>query len=286
MKRRLLTLAALTGVAMFAQEAPPKGAMAFQQVTVMGAPDAGPMMFRMIGGDAMHGATVTGKPMSATEQHHSLQVLADGTRIENTETNTFVRDEQGRTRIEHDAAGSGHVMIHDPIAGYSIMLDPANKIAHKMTKMPALPDALPPPPPEHAGHGAHMTMVTRNTGGPDVMYKHMEMDLPEPVKEDLGTQTINGVLAQGTRSTMTIPAGKMGNDRPIQVVSERWYSNELQTVVKSSNHDPRFGDTTYELTNIDRAVPSAALFQIPAGYTIDESDHGFVLAPHPPEPPK
>jgi hypothetical protein len=92
-----------------------------------------------------------------------------------------------------------------------------------------------------------------------------------PVQEDLGTQNINGVLAKGTRSTITIPTGQIGNDRPLQVINERWYSEELGRLIKSSNSDPRFGTTTYELTNINRAAPDPTLFQVPADYSINES---------------
>jgi hypothetical protein len=90
-------------------------------------------------------------------------------------------------------------------------------------------------------------------------------------RESLGTQTIEGVQAEGTRITFTIPAGKIGNERPIVTVNERWYSPELQAVVMSRNSDPRSGETTYRLMNINRNEPDASLFQVPADYTISES---------------
>src|SRR5262245_46303129 len=89
-------------------------------------------------------------------------------------------------------------------------------------------------------------------------------------QESLGTQSIEGVMAEGTRMTLTIPAGKTGNDRPIVTVNERWYSPELQTVVLTKNSDPRMGETTYRLTNINRSEPDPSLFQVPADYTVDE----------------
>jgi len=79
-------------------------------------------------------------------------------------------------------------------------------------------------------------------------------------KESLGTQAINGVNAEGTRITHTVPAGQIGNDKPIQIVFERWYSPDLQIVVKSTRNDPRFGTTTYALSNVQRTEPAAALF--------------------------
>jgi hypothetical protein len=87
-------------------------------------------------------------------------------------------------------------------------------------------------------------------------------------KESLGTQMIEGVQAEGTRTTMTIPAGAIGNDLPIKIVSERWYSPELQTVVMSKHSDPRMGDTVYRLTGINRSEPARALFEAPSDYTV------------------
>jgi hypothetical protein len=89
-------------------------------------------------------------------------------------------------------------------------------------------------------------------------------------KESLGTQVIEGVQAEGTRTTMTIPAGAIGNELPIQIVSERWYSPELRTVVMSKHSDPRMGDTVYRLTNINRSEPARSLFEAPADYTVAE----------------
>ena len=94
-------------------------------------------------------------------------------------------------------------------------------------------------------------------------------------KDDLGTQSINGLSAQGTRYTRTIPAGQVGNDKPIIVVSERWYSPDLQIVVKSTRTDPRLGQTTYTVTNIQRAEPTATLFAVPAGYTVQDAKPRF-----------
>ena len=66
---------------------------------------------------------------------------------------------------------------------------------------------------------------------------------------------------------MTIPTGQIGNDRPIQIVNERWFSTELEMLVKSRNADPRFGETTYEMMNISRGEPDSSLFQVPSDYT-------------------
>jgi hypothetical protein len=91
---------------------------------------------------------------------------------------------------------------------------------------------------------------------------------PKPVTESLGKQNIEGVEAEGTRSTVTFPAGTFGNERPISIVSERWYSPELQTVVMTKHSDPRFGETNYRLTNINRSEPARTLFEVPSDYTL------------------
>jgi|ERR1035437_9828089 hypothetical protein len=93
--------------------------------------------------------------------------------------------------------------------------------------------------------------------------------------EELGTQNIEGVEAEGTRRITTIPAGAIGNDRPIETVYERWYSKELQLVVMSKTSDPRFGEQTYTLKNIVRNEPDPSLFTVPQGYKI-VSDAGSV----------
>jgi TonB family protein len=97
----------------------------------------------------------------------------------------------------------------------------------------------------------------------------------KPVTESLGKQMIEGVEAEGTRTTMTFPAGMMGNERPINVVSERWYSPELQTVVLTKHSDPRFGETTNRLININRSEPARTLFEVPSDYTLKEGPPSF-----------
>ena len=89
--------------------------------------------------------------------------------------------------------------------------------------------------------------------------------------EDLGTRDIEGVPAKGTRETTTIPAGAIGNERPIVITSENWFSPDLQMRVKSVRRDPRAGETTFTVTNLKRSEPDPSLFQVPADYTVQES---------------
>ncbi|HJZ66875.1 MAG TPA: hypothetical protein VKF81_01935 [Blastocatellia bacterium] len=110
--------------------------------------------------------------------------------------------------------------------------------------------------------------------GPGVSFESSVMTKIDPKnvkKESLGKQTIEGVEAEGTRFTTTIAAGEIGNEQPINIISERWYSEELQTVVMSKHSDPRLGENTYRLTNINRAEPAHSLFELPSDYTVKET---------------
>ncbi len=89
--------------------------------------------------------------------------------------------------------------------------------------------------------------------------------------EQLGKQMVEGVECEGTRVVATLPAGAIGNERPIETVKETWYSPELQMMILSKRSDPRFGESTYRVTNIVRSEPDAPLFQIPSEYTIIDS---------------
>src|SRR6266446_2835832 len=150
----------------------------------------------------------------------------------------------------------------DPIAGAHYMLDPEQKVAHKMT-------------PHKGGKGGAFSEEKAQAFEQKMEKRLAKQEADGTVKkESLGTQMINGVNAEGTRITHTIPAGQIGNDKPIQIVFERWYSPDLQVVVKSTRSDPRFGTTTYALNNVQRAEPAATLFTVPADYTVKEGGPG------------
>jgi hypothetical protein len=108
--------------------------------------------------------------------------------------------------------------------------------------------------------------------GPGAFFeKHPDMERQEKVQvdtEDLGSQTMEGVLVKGVRMTHTIPAGQIGNDRPITIVTEVWTSPDLQTVVYSKRSDPRMGEQTFRLTDMVRAEPNPSLFTAPADFKI------------------
>jgi hypothetical protein len=117
------------------------------------------------------------------------------------------------------------------------------------------------------------------------VYKREGGDDKNVVTEKLGTQIIEGVAAEGSRSTRTIAPGEIGNERAINIVDERWYSPELKTVVMTRHSDPRTGETVYKLTNISREEPPHNLFEVPADYTIMADLPGKIRLgkPTPPE---
>jgi hypothetical protein len=231
------------------------------------------------------GQIVKGSPFSATVSSETTQTLQDGTVIHRTSQGTVYRDSLGRSRRETTVSGFGPlaasggtrtmVSIADPVAGAHYMLDATNKVAHKMT---------------FHQHGADASSETAQAFEQKMEARKQQEEASGALKtESLGTQTINGIVAQGTRITHTIAAGKIGNDKPIVSVSERWYSPDLQIVVKSTRTDPQFGTTTYTVTNIQKSEPAATLFAVPADYTVQAGGphgrgHGGLGAPPPAAP--
>jgi hypothetical protein len=125
------------------------------------------------------------------------------------------------------------------------------------------------------GAGAVATSGTFSTFGgggmPGLPVPAMRrLEISKGQTDSLGKQAIEGVMSEGSRMTRTIEAGAIGNDRPIQTVSERWYSPELQTTMMTKSSDPRSGDQTFRLSNVRRGEPGAYLFQPPAGYQIND----------------
>lgn len=264
MKRTVIFILA-TALCAFAQE----GAnIMFKTVGPMELPDKGP-------------APVKGAPYSATTTSESVQTLADGNRITQTHTGSVARDSQGRTRQDAALPPIGNlsatslphlVFLRDPVAGTSYTLNLTDKTAWKnptatidlegpgmqiqtstviVRKKDDGDAADMPPPPAHAIEMMH----------------HVEQeDDSQTTKESLGTQTMEGVPANGVRTTRTIPTGQIGNDRPINVVTEVWTSPDLKTIVSSKREDPRMGEQTFRLTNIVRGEPDASLFTVPSDF--------------------
>lgn len=236
---------------------------------------------------------VVGAPYSAEAVTDVVQTLADGNRIVRQNKAQISRDGQGRTRREEGFAMIGplvngprgdeprNVQISDPTTGSMVMLDLQSRTAHTM---PA-PRLLLRNKIAGVNGNAGVIVNTESINvekfevavpGPasrgGVMFNRMKtmsgVPAQKPVVESLGTQFMEGLAVEGTRTTITIPAGQIGNERPIEIVSERWFSQDLKVLVMSRQSDPRFGETTYRLTNITRTEPAPQLFEIPADFLV------------------
>ncbi len=253
--------------------------------------------------DTMDAAPVKGAPFCATVVTEHTQSLADGNRIHTSDNSMLCRDSEGRIRREaglnlleagQQTSAPKLITIVDPVAGVRYMLDTENKIAQKM---PLLPEGgvttAEGPGPAHAP--GKQVMIYQRTGGPgsDVMFNDVTVKKigpdsgePAPNTENLGDQTIDGIHVTGTRMTHTIPAGKMGNEKPITVTSERWYSPELKATITTKHNDPWAGELKTELKNVSSSEPDAFLFAVPADYkVIDDKDGPIRFKLHAPAPP-
>jgi len=194
------------------------------------------------------GKVVKYRPYSAETLTESTQMLSNGTRLTRRTTGRVYRDNEGRTRRELSGttvgpfATSGDsqslIFINDPVAGTSSTITPGVRetlTVQRRTLAPANNDSLSEP----------------------------EANSENRRIESLGKQLIEGFEAEGTRTTILIPTGRIGNDKPLEIVHEQWYSPELQTILLSKHSDPRWGETIYQLNNIDRNAPDPALFNLP-----------------------
>ena len=265
------------------------------------AQEKGDVFFRTGGavgagiGEKISRTPVLGAPYSALITNESSQLLADGNRITQSSSGTTARDSQGRTRQDAPlpaignmaAANAPHfVFINDPVGQKTYTLNLTEKTAQSF----AMPRAS-------SGTGAGV-----GTGGsveantlflklkqeaeasasgqtPEIATQKSSImmdkvkaetfgEATEVSTEDLGTQTMEGVLVTGTRTTKTIPTGQIGNEKPISIVIEVWTSPDLKTVVMSKRSDPRMGEQTFRLTNIVRVEPDASLFTVPADFKV------------------
>jgi hypothetical protein len=229
--------------------------------------------------DAAAAAVVTGRPYSADGVTKITQVLADGTRIEREARSKFYRDSAGRVRREQNILGLDSLLgglisepqtaitITDPVAGTVYSIDPGRREARRMLTVPGgeyrliFPSPLPSVAPAAPG-GASITAPVI------IALPPASAPLSAPKTEALGTRQIEGLAATGERTTTTIPAGRIGNDRPIEIFDERWVSSDLKVVVLSRHRDPQTGEVEFRLTNIKRAEPSPDLFKVPVNNTI------------------
>jgi hypothetical protein len=244
------------------------------------------------------GRVVRDAPYTADAVTEMTQVLADGNRIEQRTSATVARDSQGRTRREQQGIAVGTfvaknqqpiVTITDPESGVHITLNYDLKVAFRAKPFkapmleykiaeptePTFEVSIPPPPMAGTVSGGGMPSVIAAQSMASVM------PAGSAVEETLEPKILEGVKVEGTRRTTTIPAGAIGNVQAIEIVIERWYSPELQVVVMTRRFDPRFGETIYRLTNIQRTEPSPDLFKIPADFRIEDMRPGAMMRVRP-----
>jgi hypothetical protein len=270
-----------------------------QVVSLQGAPPLGPAQIGVVstGGAAFgrpeNAEVVKNLPYQAQAVTEIKQTLADGSHIVQTISATVARDNKGRTvRIQKlhtmgpwrsasdSTSGDSPTLttIFDPVSKTHIDYTSDTKIAHVIS--------MPNPPPgavmatadgfavSTAGGGGPGLNIVSAQGHADTAQAsggHIEMSAePDAETKSLGTKNIEGLQADGTRTTSTIPAGAIGNDKDIVITHETWYSPDLKLVLLTTQDDPRFGQTTYSLKNIQRSDPDPMLFQIPTGDKIQK----------------
>jgi hypothetical protein len=235
-----------------------------------GPPPPGGPEARFLGAEAaMPGRIVKNAPFSADIVTESTQTLSDGNHNKRSNTVKLYRDSEGRTRREQSPNLTGLtnnanmpslVFIHDPVAGVTMALNANNKSGTRSTFTP------------NAGPGRGPRPHTGPNGEPEaVRPRRNPANDPNLKTESLGTRSFDGVMAEGKRTTLTIPAGQMGNEQPLQIVNETWYSSELQAVIYQKHTDPRNGETVTHFNNISRAEPARTMFDAPADYKMTES---------------
>jgi hypothetical protein len=237
---------------------------------------------------------VKGAPYFAEVVTESVQTLADGNRIVRKTTGRVYRDSQGRTRREDDREPGKvrTISIVDPVGGFSYSLNPEGKVALKTPYRTndattwriigniALSD------PANADlkrtvdakveevRGQAASTATQGGRGGRGSGGATGPTATEEKIEKLAPRQIEGVMAEGVRTTRTIPAGAIGNEQPIAIVTEEWRSPELQVLVLTRTSDPRTGESTYRLLGIQRSEPNSSWFEVPGDYTMRDSGVG------------
>jgi hypothetical protein len=237
---------------------------------------------------------VKGAPFAAESVTEHVQTLGDGNRMTRKSSARLFRDGAGRTRREHTLTRPGTstalapdgepprlIVINDPVGNVNYMIETQTGVARRQMLPPGLMEAR----ARALGTSTFSVLMPTSTAHRRMAEGDNAAPQPEPQRERLESQVIEGVTAEGTRTTLTIPAGEFDNEQPLVITHEEWYAPELQMIVLMKHNDPRFGVTEFRLTNITRGEPAAELFQ-PQGYKIVDSrmagPRGGAPMPHDP----
>lgn len=245
--------------------------------------------WREVGAEIEHpfgGKLLKGAPFSAQVIIERTQTLANGVHVSSKMTGALYRDGEGRTRQELPRDGSTEiVMVNDPVAGVLYQLHMFQHTARKViygdgqrnSELEArahnreMEERRSREIEEREKHELHLEEAARKVS----VERNARTLEPEKRVESLGIQTLDGVQAEVKRVTITIPGGREGNDQSFEIISEKWYSPELQVLIMSTHSDPRFGDTVYRLTNINRSEPPRSLFDAPSDFSVTEEKTEF-----------
>jgi TonB family protein len=243
----------------------------------------------IIGSSGTRIGPVKNDPFSGELVCESIQTLADGNRIVRRTSTMIYRDGGGRIRRETSFKVPGAnideysehktIQVSDPFGGQNFTLDPQNRTAQRFTTPVRPIMGIEGVTIHTATLGVHNrgAIAGGNMCGIRLMRPFMGLGANMETKnESLGTQVIEGVAAVGTRVTHTIPAGAINNERPIEVIHERWYSQELKLDLLIKSSDPRSEESTQQLININRGEPDPTLFEIPPDYTVQEFKPSFI----------
>ena len=282
----LVACVSFAAVTVSAQKAPPAAGFAFSFDGVAG--------FRV----PIEAKVVKGAPFSADIINESIQTLSDGNRIVQRSNTRIYRDSEGRVRREEDRL-SPAISITDPVTGMSFTLDPDNRVAWQtpnmvsvmnfrtLQTMPAEMEKLKAATEKLGGEMEKLRAETAKLKALEAsrlaeIQRKIDLEIvgPGSTKTGLAEQTkveqlpardIEGVRADGTRRMTTIAAGAIGNELPIEIVSEEWTSSDLKILLMTERRDPRLGTSTYRVVNIIRAEPDRYLFEVPSDYTVKET---------------
>ena len=230
------------------------------------------------------GGVVSGAPYSAVAVTESVQMLHDGNRIRRKNETRLYRDSEGRTRREQrlntlgawqlTSAVAPLVFVHDPVQKKSFMLDVGNRVARPLV-VPQFAQSWHPQSGSTVAFGSDSTLSVAGASA-DAFFMSPQTTVSfsmhnlNTVTEELGERDFDGVSATGTRTRLIIDAGTIGNEQPLEVSTESWYSSRLEAVVLRKRTDPRFGEITYRLIDISLDEPDATLFRVPDDYRVVE----------------
>lgn len=215
---------------------------------------------------------------------------------------------------EGTGGGKAISSIFDPVTNESLTLHHDTKLAHRANMRTRALAALPPkgePGAQPVRIDVEKRVIIAGAGsgeapvgdvlmpGPGTIHFIHEGPGPAPgpggpthvmIRDKVNAQTkplgkrmIEGVECEGSLTTLTIPEGQIGNDRPIEVITEVWRAPSLKIDVVRKHNDPRYGETNYRLINLVRAEQPRSLFEIPSGYELKELPATFNIKVDPPK---